>query len=84
MTKQFNIRNDKAYELAVSLSDRLGKPMHKVVEEALAAFDANHPSNRYGWEEWKRLLEPSWASLRESKSDFRIEDLYDSETGLPV
>ena len=83
MTKQFNIRNEKAYELAVSLSDRLGKPMHKVVEEALKAFDAAQPKAKSQLEHWYKLLEKDWELLSKSTSTFEIEDMYD-EDGLPI
>lgn len=83
MTKQFNIRNDKAYELAVHWSGRLGMPMHKVVEEALTAFDAAQPKAKTQLERWYELLEKDWELLSKSTSTFEIDDMYD-EDGLPI
>ena len=84
MGNQFNIRNETARELAVSLSVRLGKPLHKVVEEALRAFDAAHPHPQSAVEKWLPQLRAIQADLRGKKIEFEIEDLYDPETGLPV
>lgn len=84
MTKQFNIRSTKAHELAVSLARRHGKPMHRIVEEALAEFDKAHGAGDAERELWGPLLERAQQAAREAPSDFRIEDLYDPDTGLPA
>lgn len=84
MAKQFNIRSEKAHALALDLSNRLGRPMHQIVEEALAAFDAAQPREVSEDELWGPMLERAQAAVREANCDFRIEDLYDPETGLPA
>ncbi len=84
MAKQFNIRNEIAYDLALRWSERLNMPMHKVVEQALRAFDAKQPKPVSAIERLKSVLEHDQELLRRSQSAFEIEDLYDPETGLPT
>jgi len=82
--KQFNIRSERAHELAMNLSRRLGKPMHRVVEDALEALDATLQQPVDEAELWGSLLHDTQSRFRDSKSTFEIEDLYDPETGLPA
>lgn len=82
MGKQFNIRSDKAYELASDMAARHGKPIVRIVEEALTAYrDVEIEQRRKAWRE---ALEHDWVRLRQSTSNFEIEDLYDPETGFPA
>ena len=81
MTKQFNIRSEKAHALAVDLSKRRGKSLTQVVEDALEAYDQRVAAKEayvFG-----PLLREAQAAARRSPSDIKIEDLYDPETGLP-
>ena len=83
MTKQVNIRSDKAHKLAVRLSQRHGKSITALIEESLAEMDARDEAfmaKRAA--EFHVALEHDRALLRESKSTFKIEDMYD-EDGLP-
>ena len=85
MSKQFNIRSERARELAIELSKRLGKPLNQVVEEALQAYDEAQPRALTRADVFSReALEKLWAEAREKPEIFKIEDLYDSETGLPA
>jgi hypothetical protein len=84
MTRQFNIRSEKARELAVKHARLTGKPLSQIVEEALEAFDKGQPSGISEAELWGPLLREAQAHFRKSKTEFRIEDLYDPETGLPA
>jgi hypothetical protein len=82
MGRQLNIRSDRAYALASELSKKQHKSITKVVEEALAAYQAANETQSETVARWRELLEQDWANLNDS--DFRIEDLYDPETGLPA
>ena len=84
MTRQFNIRSEKARELATKYARLTGKPLSQIVEEALEAFDKEQPKAQDDQQIWSRLLKESQALVRKSKCDFNIEDLYDPETGLPM
>jgi hypothetical protein len=84
MTRQFNIRSEKARELAVKHARLTGKPLSQIVEEALEAFDKGQPSRVNEAELWGPLLHEAQAHFRESRAEFKIEDLYDPETGLPA
>jgi hypothetical protein len=84
MTKQFNIRSAKAHAIALKLSRTTGKPLHQVVEEALEALDASHTGAAESWETWQAKLQPTWDYLAKRPAEFRIEDLYDPETGMPA
>lgn len=81
MGKQFNIRSDRAHELATDMSKRFGKPINKVVEEALEAYDAHNAAKEA--EVWGPLLRAAQQAARETPADFDLDDLYDPETGLP-
>lgn len=81
MTKQFNIRSQKAHALALDLSRTLDRPLATVVEDALAAYKRKLDDDEA--ELWGPKLRAVQAAFRESKDDFKIEDLYDPETGLP-
>jgi hypothetical protein len=88
MGRQLNIRSDRAYELATRLAAERGTPVARVVEEALdalAAADAQQreASKQAKLKHWMELLEEGWKHL-DPDCDFKIEDLYDPETGLPV
>lgn len=82
MGREWKIESDKAYEIASALADRHGKSMTVIVEEALAAYEeaTQQPSERM--KHWLSLLEEDWKHLNDS--DFKVEDLYDPETGLPA
>jgi hypothetical protein len=85
MPRQLNIRSDRAAELARDLSARHGKPIALIVEEALEAYAdeaaaKETPEERL--ERWLKLLEEDWKHL--NRSEFKIDDLYDPETGLPA
>jgi len=82
MGRQLSIRSDRAYELASALSRKRHKSITKVVEEALAAFQQANETEDETVARWKKMLEHTWAQRNDS--DFKIEDLYDPETGLPV
>ena len=84
MTRQFNIRSEKARELATKHARLTGKPLSQIVEEALEAFDKGQPKAQDELQVWKRLLAESQALVRETKCNFKIEDFYDPETGLPA
>lgn len=81
MPKQLNIRSDRAHGLALDMSRRFNRPLSKIVEDALEAYDAKNA--REEAELWGPLLREAQAAFRESKVKFEIEDLYDPETGLP-
>jgi hypothetical protein len=82
MGRQLNIRSDRAYALAAELSKKQHKSITKVVEEALAAYRQASETQSETVSRWKKMLEETWAQRNDS--DFKIEDLYDPETGLPV
>jgi hypothetical protein len=82
MGRQLNIRSDRAYEIASALSKKQRKSITTVVEEALSAYQAANETRGETVARWKKLLEKDWENLNDS--DFRIEDLYDPETGLPA
>lgn len=82
MTKQLNIRSDRAHELALDMSRRFDQPLGKIVEDALEAYDAKNAAEEA--ELWGPLLRAAQQAARESPSTFKIEDLYDPETGLPA
>lgn len=82
MGRQLNIRSDRAYEIASALSKKQRKSITTVVEEALAAYQAANETRGETFARWKKMLEKDWKNLNDS--DFRIEDLYDPETGLPA
>ncbi len=81
MTKQFNIRSERAHELAMDLSRMLDKPMSVIVEDALAAYKRKLEDDEA--ELWGPLLRETQAAFKASKVKFEIEDMYDPETGLP-
>lgn len=84
MGKQVSIRSDMAHELAVKLSERHHKTITALIEEALAEKDARDEAViEERMARWRVALERDWALLRESKSDFKLEDMYD-EDGLPI
>jgi hypothetical protein len=88
MGRQLNIRSDRAYSLATELAAHRGTSVTKVVEEALEGLRARDDADREAAVEaklrhWMELLEEDWKHL-DPNSDFKIEDLYDPETGLPV
>jgi hypothetical protein len=82
MGRQLNIRSDRAYEIASALSKKQHRSIAAVVEDALAAYQAANETRGETVARWKKMLEQTWAQRNDS--DFRIEDLYDPETGLPV
>ena len=84
MGKQVSIRSDMAHELAVKLSERHHKTITALIEEALAEKDARDEAViEERMARWRVALEHDWALLRESKSDFKLEDMYDDD-GLPI
>lgn len=82
MGRQLNIRSDRAYALASELSKKQHKSITRVVEEALAAYRQANETQSETVARWKKMLEETWAQRNDS--DFKIDDLYDPETGLPV
>ena len=82
MTRQFNIRSEKARELALDLSKMLHRPLATVVEDALTAYKRKIDEDEA--ELWGPLLRETQAAFRASTVKFEIEDLYDPETGLPA
>lgn len=87
MGRQLNIRSERARELAIRVAKRRNVPITRAVEQALAEADARdeaeqRESRAATRELWNRLLEEDWKHLNDS--DFKVEDLYDPETGLPV
>jgi hypothetical protein len=82
MGKQMNIRSDLAYELATQKAQVTGKTLAQVIEDALVADRAREDKDfalRFN-----AALAHDRALLRESRSNFKIEDLYDPDTGLPT
>jgi hypothetical protein len=84
MTKQFNIRSAKAHAIALKHARASGKSLQQIVEAALEEFDSTHQPVVDEEALWGSLLRKAQDEVRQSKSKFRIEDLYDSETGLPA
>jgi len=88
MGRQLNIRSDRARALAAELAERHNKPITRIVEEALEAYAKAEQGGEAAEDReatlrrWRELLEVTWANLNDS--DFKIEDLYDPETGLPA
>ena len=88
MGRQLNIRSDRARALAAELAARHNKPVTRIVEEALEAYAEAQKGGEEAEDReaklsrWRDLLEETWANLNDS--DFKIEDLYDPETGLPT
>jgi hypothetical protein len=82
MGKQLNIRSDLAYELATDKARMTGRTLAQVIEDALVADRAREQADFEA--RFDEALAHDRALLRESKSDFKIEDLYDPETGLPA
>ena len=82
MGRQLNIRSDRAYEMASALSRKHRKSITAVVEEALAAYSQANETREEKLARWNHLLEEDRRYLNDS--DFKIEDLYDPETGLPA
>jgi hypothetical protein len=87
MGRQLNIRSDQAYELATRIAARRETSITDAVLLALTELDARDESHARETREekrarWNQLLEEGWKQLNDS--DFRIEDLYDPETGLPA
>jgi hypothetical protein len=66
------------------MSLALGKPMHEVVENALREYQRTVAAEAYEAWLWGPALREAQAAFRDSKSDFKIDDLYDPETGLPA
>lgn len=86
MPRQLNIRSDRAHALAARLAARHGKPVARIVEEALQAYEAANggaetPEERLA--RWQKLLDQDRKRFCGDES-FKIEDLYDPETGLPA
>lgn len=87
MGRQLNIRSDEACELASQIAKRRSTSITDAVLLALRELDARDEveqgeSRDATRERWNRLLEEDWKHLNDS--DFKIEDLYDPETGLPA
>jgi len=80
MARQLNIRSDRAVELARDLAARHGKPVTRIVEEALEAYGGETKEERLA--RWRKMLEEGRKELEQSESVFEIEDMYD-EDGLP-
>jgi len=86
--RQLNIRSDRARALAAELAERHNKPVTRIVEEALEAYakaeqGGDEPEDREATlRRWRKLLDEDRKHLNDS--DFKIEDLYDPETGLPA
>ena len=87
MGRQLNIRSDRAYELANRIAQRRKIPVSQAVERVLEEADLREQQEQRETRErklarWNLLLEEGWKHLNDS--DFKIEDLYDPETGLPA
>lgn len=87
MGRQLNIRSDEAYELATRIAQRRNGSITQVVVQALAELDARDLAGEQETREqklarWKRLLAEDRKHF-DPNCDFKIEDLYDPETGLP-
>lgn len=88
MGRQLNIRSDRAFELATRLAAERGTAVTRVVEEALeqlarADEEQAEAKAQATLRRWMELLEEGWKQ-RDPDCDFKIEDLYDPETGLPA
>jgi hypothetical protein len=81
MSKQLNIRSDRAHALALDMSKRLHKPLAQVVEDALEAYHKKIETEEAAL--WGPLLRNAQVAARAFPPDFEIEDLYDPETGMP-
>lgn len=87
MGQQIAIRSDKARELVDKLSERHGKSITAVIEDALVEMDARDEARRAVEIEerrkrWRAAIEHDQAIIREANVNFKIEDMYD-EDGLP-
>lgn len=88
MGRQLNIRSDQAYELATRIAARRETSITDAVLQALTALNARDEAEERETKEqklarWMALLEEDWKHL-DPNCDFKIEDLYDPETGLPA
>lgn len=89
MTKQLNVRNDEAYQLAHNIADHLGKPVAEAVLTALRDYgsrlpkvDDLTPTQRAEYEALRALArEASKHKVPGATSDH--SDMYD-EFGLPI
>lgn len=78
-----NIKNQRVYELAKTLSERTGRSMTRVIENALERQLAELSDGRTGIAEALHALALEAApALRHLPPD-PFADLYDEETGLP-
>jgi hypothetical protein len=84
MTKQFNIRSAKAHAIALKHARARSQSLQQIVEAALEEFDSKHQPIVDEETLWGSLLRKAQDEVRRSKSNFRIEELYDPETGLPA
>jgi len=88
LTKQLSVRSEEAYRLAHVLAEELGKPVVKVVEDALRDYgsrsprrDGMTPAQRADYEALRALArEAARHKLPGATSDH--SDMYD-EFGLP-
>lgn len=88
MGRQLNIRSNRAYELATRLAADRRTSVARVVEEALEGLQARDRAQQQAAADaklarWMPLLEEGWRNL-DPNCDFKIEDLYDPETGMPA
>ncbi len=83
MTKQFNIRSEKAYALASKHAQASGKPLAAIVEEALRDFDEKVSIAREKRaQKMHDLISAIQDEVAKSSVKFEIDDMYD-EDGLP-
>lgn len=88
MGRQLNIRSDEAYALASRIARRRSTSITDAVLQALTELDSRDEQRQRETREqklarWMAMLEEDWKHL-DPECDFKIEDLYDPETGLPV
>ena len=89
MTRQLNVRNDEAYELAHKIARSVDRPVTQVVLEALRAYgseipaeDGMTPSQRASYEALMALAKEAGKHKKPgATSDHR--DMYD-DFGLPI
>ena len=78
-----NIKNQRVYELAKTLSERTGRSMTSVIQTALERQLAETSDEGRGIAEALHALALEAAPLLEHLPPDPFADLYDEETGLP-
>jgi hypothetical protein len=84
MTKQFNIRSEKAHALATKHAEASGKSLAAIVEQALEDFDRKAELERAERSRrWHAAVKAIQDEIAKSDVKFDLDDMYD-EDGLPV